>query len=55
LGAAEWVMNNKNIRLKEYSCLQQLYNPQAFGEQKWVTIAKEAGMQYITYITRHYD
>lgn len=55
LGHGEWVMNNRNIRFQDYSMLQQVFNPTAFNAKEWVAIAKNAGMQYITLITRHHD
>ncbi len=55
LGHGEWVMNNRNIRVQEYSRLLQIFNPQAFDAKKWVATAKGAGMKYITFITRHHD
>lgn len=55
LGAGEWVMNNRNIKVNEYTRLLQIFNPQHFDAAKWVGIAKSAGMKYITVITRHHD
>jgi alpha-L-fucosidase len=55
LGDGEWVMNNRNIRIPEYTRLIQIFNPVDFDAAKWVSIAKHAGMQYITLITRHHD
>lgn len=55
LGHGEWVMNNRNIRVPEYQRLQQIFNPIGFDAKKWVSTAKNAGMQYITLITRHHD
>ena len=55
LGNGEWVMNNRNIRVDEYSRLQQIFNPIDFDAKKWVAAAKSAGMKYITLITRHHD
>lgn len=55
LGAGEWVMNNRNIRVEEYRRLMQFFHPTAFDARKWVKMAKDAGMQYITFITRHHD
>jgi alpha-L-fucosidase len=55
LGHGEWVMNNRNIHVKDYLKLQQLFNPQQFDADAWVTMAKNAGMKYITFITRHHD
>lgn len=55
LGSGEWVMNNRNIRVNEYSTLQRVFNPIDFDAKAWVATAKNAGMQYITFITRHHD
>ncbi len=55
LGSGEWVMNNRNIGVKEYGRLINVFNPQNFDAKKWVAIAKAAGMKYITFITRHHD
>ena len=55
LGSGEWVMNNRNITVPEYSRLLQIFNPQNFDAAKWVGVAKAAGMKYITFITRHHD
>lgn len=55
LGEAEWVMNNRNIHVDEYKRLLKIFNPIAFDANKWVSTAKNAGMQYITFITRHHD
>ena len=55
LGAGEWVMNNRNIRVPDYTRLINIFNPQHFDAKKWVATAKAAGMKYITFITRHHD
>jgi alpha-L-fucosidase len=55
LGDGEWVMNNRNIHVEDYKRLRQFFNPQQFDAVKWVTLAKQAGMKYITFITRHHD
>lgn len=55
LGAGEWVMNNRNIRVEEYKRLIQFFNPTKFDARAWVKMAKDAGMHYITFITRHHD
>ena len=55
LGHGEWVMNQRNIKVQQYSKLINFFNPQSFDAKKWVDIAKGAGMKYITFITRHHD
>ena len=55
LGSAEWVMNNRNITVPAYTRLLHIFNPIDFDAKQWVSTAKNAGMQYITLITRHHD
>lgn len=55
LGDGEWVMENKAIQFKDYQKLQQIFNPNSFDADQWVRIAKDAGMKYIVFITRHHD
>ncbi len=55
LGHGEWVMNNRNIKVNDYRRLIHIFNPQNFDAAKWVATAKTAGMNYITFITRHHD
>ena len=53
--AGEWVMNNRGITVKNYTRLKDFFNPIEFNAHNWVKLAKDAGMQYITLITRHHD
>ena len=55
LGDGEWVMNNRSIKGSDYKRLQDIFNPQAFDAKEWVKIAKDAGMKYITFTSRHHD
>jgi len=55
LGDGEWVMNNQNISIEEYEKLPTFFNPVDFNPVEWVTMAKEAGMKYITITSRHHD
>lgn len=54
-GSGEWVMNNRNITVKNYTRLMDFFNPIDFDAAEWVRLAKAAGMQYMTLITRHHD
>src|SRR5882757_11130275 len=47
-GDGEWVMNNRNITVKNYTRLMDFFNPIEFDAAKWVAMAKDAGMEYIT-------
>ena len=55
LGDGEWVMNNQNISIKEYEKLPKFFNPTKYDAEKWVLMAKNAGMKYITITSRHHD
>lgn len=55
LGDGEWVMHNENIPYKSYSRLASFFYPYAFNAKEWVSMAKKAGMKYITITARHHD
>jgi alpha-L-fucosidase len=55
LGAGEWVMNNRDIKVADYEYLASTFNPVKFNAAEWVTIAKNAGIRYITITSRHHD
>lgn len=54
-GDGEWVMNNRNITVKNYTRLEKFFDPIDFDAHTWVSLAKAAGMKYITLISRHHD
>lgn len=54
-GAGEWVMNDRNLKVKSYKRLMNFFNPIDFNAHDWVSMAKNSGMKYITLITRHHD
>lgn len=55
LGDGEWVMNNRKIRKDDYQRYIRVFNPLDFDAEQWVLTAKNAGMKYIVFITRHHD
>jgi alpha-L-fucosidase len=55
LGDGEWVMENKRIDKKTYKHLAEFFNPVDFDPEEWVSLAKAAGMKYITFTARHHD
>ena len=55
LGAGEWVMQNRNIKVKDYVLLKESFYPSQFNAAEWVGAAKSAGMKYVVFITRHHD
>ena len=40
---------------KAYENLQTTFNPQNFHPEKWVDAAKNAGMKYVVFTTKHHD
>jgi alpha-L-fucosidase len=55
LGKGEWVMNNDHMSVAEYEKLPSRFNPTAFDAAEWVSMAKNAGMKYITITSKHHD
>ena len=52
---AEWVMTYNRIPIKEYEKLATIFNPIYFDAEEWVKLAKEAGMQYIIFTSKHQE
>lgn len=40
---------------KEYEGLKKTFNPVNFDPEKWAKVAKEAGMKYVVFTTKHHD
>src|SRR6266851_3475016 len=55
LGQGEWVMQNRPIAVPDYELLAATFNPVKFDAHAWVSLAKAAGMKYITITSRHHD
>lgn len=55
LANQEWVMENEKITVSEYEKLPRGFYPADFDAEKWVSLAKSAGMKYITFTSRHHD
>jgi len=55
LGDGEWVMQNRKITVPEYEWLATTFNPVKFDAKAWVSLARSAGMRYITITSRHHD
>ncbi|WP_421945748.1 alpha-L-fucosidase [Pedobacter sp.] len=54
-GSGEWVMNDRKLTVHNYTNLKDFFNPIDFDAAAYVRMAKNAGMKYITLITRHHD
>src|SRR5579872_5180208 len=55
LGDGEWVFHNRKLKLDEYERLPKFFDPEKFDAHTWVSLAKAAGMKYITITSRHHD
>src|SRR5919108_178790 len=55
LGQGEWVMQDRGIPVDTYEWLASTFNPVKFDAREWVTLARTAGVKYITITARHHD
>lgn len=53
-GYSEWLKFRK-IPNVEYDSLIRAFNPVNFNAERWVEIAKNAGMKYIVFTAKHHD
>ena len=55
MGQGEWVMNNRIINYEEYAKMPAGFYPSKFDAEEWVKAFKDAGVNYITFTSRHHD
>lgn len=56
LEKGEWVLEKSGLSLQDYENLAiSKFNPTQFDPAAWVSLAKDAGMKYITITSRHHD
>jgi alpha-L-fucosidase len=55
LGDGEWIFHNRKLTVDEYNRLPAFFDPEKFDAHAWVSLAKAAGMKYITITSRHHD
>ena len=55
LGDGEWVFHERHLSVDQYNRLPAFFDPQKFDAHTWVSLAKSAGMKYITITSRHHD
>jgi alpha-L-fucosidase len=55
MGSGEWVMEVRRIPATDYEKLADAFNPIRFDPEAWVSLAKAAGMRYITITAKHHD
>jgi len=51
----EWIRTTAEIPIDEYDRFIGQFNPVKFDADKWVQIAKRAGMKYIVITSKHHD
>lgn len=51
----EWAQQYFRIPNAEYHALAKAFNPILFNAEEWVRLAKEAGMQYMVFTSKHHD
>jgi len=51
----EWAQEYFRIPGDEYGKLASCFNPIYFDAEEWVRLAKEAGMKYIVFTSKHHD
>jgi alpha-L-fucosidase len=45
----------KEIPVEEYDALYKQFNPVKYNAEEWVKLAKDAGMKYIVFTSKHHD
>jgi alpha-L-fucosidase len=51
----EWIMFHGRIPTADYRKYAKEFNPTKYDAERWVKLAKEAGMKYIVITTKHHD
>ena len=52
---AEWIQSYMPIPNAEYEQLAGIFNPICFSADEWIRLAKECGMQYFVFTSKHHD
>lgn len=54
-GAAEWIRSWSKIPNEAYDNLYKQFNPQQYDPEQWAAMAKQMGVKYLTFTTKHHD
>lgn len=52
---AEWIQSFMPIPNAEYEQLAKCFNPVYFDADEWIRLAKDAGMEYFVFTSKHHD
>ena len=55
LAKGEWVMFQDKMNIEQYEKLPPQFNPAKYDPEQWVKLAKDAGMRYIIFTSKHHD
>ena len=55
LGYQEQALARLNMNNAEYEKLKDTFNPIKYDPEEWVLLAKNAGMKYVCFTTKHHD
>lgn len=53
--SAEWIMEKGQIPMAEYETYAARFNPSEFDAERYVLLAKNAGMKYLVITAKHHD
>ena len=51
----EWVMNQEETTVEEYSKYFRRFDPDLYDPREWARAARDAGMKYVVLTTKHHD
>lgn len=51
----EWSQSYFGIPIKEYEEVAKAFNPVLFNADEWIKLAKDAGMKYFVFTSKHHD
>ena len=52
---AEWIQSYMAIPNAEYEGLARRFDPMYFNADEWISLAKDAGMKYFVFTSKHHD
>ena len=52
---AEWAQSFFSIPNAEYELLAKSFNPIYFSADEWINLAKDSGMNYFVFVSKHHD